>query len=43
MDLIKELKAAKGAGKTDSEPVTAQNFQRKAQFYLDFVEADRRS
>ncbi len=40
MDLIKDLKAAKGAGKTDSELVTAQDFQRKAQFYLDFIEAE---
>jgi nitrite reductase (cytochrome c-552) len=40
MDLISDLKAAKGAGKTDAELATAQNFQRKAQFYLDFVEAE---
>jgi nitrite reductase (cytochrome c-552) len=40
MDLIKDLKVAKGAGKTDSELVTAQDFQRKAQFYLDFIEAE---
>jgi nitrite reductase (cytochrome c-552) len=40
MDLIKDLKTAKGAGKTDSELVRAQDFQRKAQFYLDFVEAE---
>jgi len=40
MDLIKDLKAAKASGKTDKELVTAQNFQRKAQFYLDFVEAE---
>jgi nitrite reductase (cytochrome c-552) len=40
MDLIKDLKAAKGAGKPDSELATAQDFQRKAQFYLDFVEAE---
>jgi nitrite reductase (cytochrome c-552) len=40
MDLITDLKAAKGAGKTDSELATAQDFQRKAQFYLDFVEAE---
>jgi nitrite reductase (cytochrome c-552) len=40
MDLIKDLKASKGAGKTDSELVRAQDFQRKAQFYLDFVEAE---
>jgi nitrite reductase (cytochrome c-552) len=40
MDLIKDLKAAKGAGKSDAELAAAQNFQRKAQFYLDFVEAE---
>jgi len=40
MDLIQDLKAAKGAGKADSELATAQDFQRKAQFYLDFVEAE---
>jgi nitrite reductase (cytochrome c-552) len=40
MDLIKDLKAAKATGKTDSQVETAQNFQRKAQFYLDFVEAE---
>ena len=39
MDLINDLKAAKAAGKTDSQLATAQNFQRKA-FYLDFVEAE---
>jgi len=31
---------AKSAGKTDKELATAQDFQRKAQFYLDFVEAE---
>ena len=40
MDLINDLKAAKAAGKTDAELATAQDFQRKAQFYLDFVEAE---
>ena len=40
MDLIKDLKVAKGAGKTDKDLATAQDFQRKAQFYLDFVEAE---
>ena len=40
MDLIKDLQAAKRAGKTDAELATAQGFQRKAQFYLDFVEAE---
>ena len=40
MDLIKDLKAANGAGKTGKEVAMAQDFQRKAQFYLDFVEAE---
>ena len=43
MDLIKDLKAAKAASKTDKELAVAQNFQRKAQFYLDFVEAENSS
>jgi nitrite reductase (cytochrome c-552) len=38
--VIKDLKTAKGAGKSDKELATAQDFQRKAQFYLDFVEAE---
>jgi len=40
MDLIKDLKAAKGAGKSDKDLAAAQDFQRRAQFYLDFVEAE---
>jgi nitrite reductase (cytochrome c-552) len=40
MGLIEDLKAAKAAGKTDSELARAQDFQRKSQFYLDFVEAE---
>jgi nitrite reductase (cytochrome c-552) len=40
MDLISDLKAAKAAGKTEAELGEAQQFQRKAQFYLDFVEAE---
>ena len=40
MDLITDLKAAKASGKTDKDLATAQDFQRKAQFYLDFVEAE---
>jgi nitrite reductase (cytochrome c-552) len=40
MQLISDLKAAKAAGKTDAELAAAQDFQRKAQFYLDFVEAE---
>ena len=40
MDLISDLKAAKAAAKSDTELAEAQQFQRKAQFYLDFVEAE---
>jgi nitrite reductase (cytochrome c-552) len=40
VDLIADLKAAKAAGRPDSELAPAQEFQRKAQFYLDFVEAE---
>lgn len=40
VDFISDLKAAKGAGKSDAELAPAQTFQRKAQFYLDFVEAE---
>ena len=40
MALITDLKAAKAAGRTDKELAGAQDFQRKAQFYLDFVEAE---
>jgi nitrite reductase (cytochrome c-552) len=40
MDLINDLKTAKTAGKPDAELAAAQNLQRKAQFYLDFVEAE---
>jgi nitrite reductase (cytochrome c-552) len=40
MGLIGDLKAAKAAGKADNELARAQDFQRRAQFYLDFVEAE---
>ncbi|MBI4854387.1 MAG: ammonia-forming cytochrome c nitrite reductase subunit c552 [Acidobacteria bacterium] len=40
MDLISDIKTAKAAGKTDEELATARDFQRKAQFRLDFVEAE---
>ncbi len=40
IELINDLKAARAAGKTDAELATAQDFQRRAQFYLDFVEAE---
>jgi nitrite reductase (cytochrome c-552) len=40
VDLIHDLKAARAAGRTDAELATARGFQRKAQFLLDFVEAE---
>ena len=40
MDLIKDIRAAKEAGRTDAELAPAQDFQRKAQFYLDFIETE---
>jgi nitrite reductase (cytochrome c-552) len=40
MDLIQDLKAARAAGRTDEQLATARDFQRKAQFYLDFIEAE---
>jgi nitrite reductase (cytochrome c-552) len=38
--LIADLKAASAAGRTDAQLAPAREFQRKAQFYLDFVEAE---
>lgn len=40
VDLINDLKAAKAAGRTDAELAPAREFQRKSQFYVDFVEAE---
>jgi nitrite reductase (cytochrome c-552) len=40
MALIDDLKAAKAAGATDDALKDAREFQRKAQFYFDFVEAE---
>ncbi len=40
IDLIKDIKAAKDAGETDDKLASIRDFQRKAQFYLDFVEAE---
>ena len=40
MQLIGDLEKAKNAGKTDAELASPRDFQRKAQFYLDFVEAE---
>src|SRR5262245_14686470 len=38
--LIGDLKAARAAGKTDAELAEARKLQRRAQFMLDFVEAE---
>jgi nitrite reductase (cytochrome c-552) len=38
--LIGDLKKARDAGRGDAELAAAQDFQRKAQFLLDFVEAE---
>jgi len=40
VDLINDLKSAKTSGASDAELTPARSFQRKAQFYLDFVEAE---
>lgn len=40
MDLIQDLKTAKENGKTNAVFVQVQDYQRKAQFYLDFVESE---
>jgi nitrite reductase (cytochrome c-552) len=38
--LIADLKAARSAGRTDAELARARTFHRRAQFLLDFVEAE---
>jgi nitrite reductase (cytochrome c-552) len=40
MDLIDDIKAAAAAGQNTNDITIGQDFQRKAQFYLDFVEAE---
>ena len=40
LGLIADLKAARGAGKSDADLAAARYLQRRAQFYLDFVEAE---
>jgi nitrite reductase (cytochrome c-552) len=40
MDLINDIKQAKASGYDDAQLDPARNFQRRAQFYLDFVEAE---
>jgi nitrite reductase (cytochrome c-552) len=40
MDLIADIKSAKAAGATDEALAEPRKLQRRAQFYLDFVEAE---
>jgi len=40
MDLINEIAAARDAGRSEEALASARDFQRKAQFLLDFVEAE---
>jgi len=40
VELIGDLKSARDGGRPDAELTAARGFQRKAQFYLDFVEAE---
>ncbi|MBN1398116.1 MAG: ammonia-forming cytochrome c nitrite reductase subunit c552 [Bacteroidetes bacterium] len=40
ISLVQDIKKAKESGKTDAELAAARSYQRKAQFYLDFVEAE---
>jgi nitrite reductase (cytochrome c-552) len=40
VDLITDIKASRTAGRTDTELAAARDFQRRAQFYLDFIEAE---
>jgi nitrite reductase (cytochrome c-552) len=40
VQLIADIKAARAAGRTDEELKCARDFQRRAQFYLDFIEAE---
>ncbi len=40
MDLIGDLQAARAAGRSDVRVAEARNYQRRAQFLLDFVEAE---
>jgi nitrite reductase (cytochrome c-552) len=40
VDLINDIKSARDAGRTDGSVTTAQDFQRRAQFYLDFIESE---
>lgn len=40
INLIGDLKSARVKGRSDADLASARNYQRKAQFYLDFIEAE---
>jgi len=40
MALITDIQSARDGGATDAELATAGHFQRKAQFFVDFIEAE---
>lgn len=40
VDLINDIKAARAAGRMDASVTAAQDYQRRAQFYLDFIESE---
>jgi nitrite reductase (cytochrome c-552) len=40
VDLINDIKAVRDSGRNDASVTTAQDFQRRAQFYLDFIESE---
>ncbi len=40
VELINDIKAARDAGRNDTGVTTAQDFQRRAQFYVDFIESE---
>jgi nitrite reductase (cytochrome c-552) len=40
VDLITDIKAARESGRNDTAVATAQDFQRRAQFYVDFIESE---
>ncbi len=43
MELIDDLKAARAAGASDAQLAEAREYQRKASFYVDYVEAENSS
>ncbi len=43
MDLIEDLRGAVESGASEQQLASARDFRRRAQFYLDFVEAENSS